>query len=407
MRREAALTGTAEENATGPDWLYPDPVLLVDDKAAPASSDASSATADAAADAEADATTSASVRIGLVAMVRAPEGVDEATSDSFAASLQTFLRHHTALGVERFFLHLEDSAALHAQLGADTRVELTSASGTARDYFGQVDRQAAAVDAAVARARSAGLTHLLHIDCDELLYCSRGPGALRAALAAAPAAAADLHLHNLEALPPSASSRPDLFRGVTAFRHEPRRFCAYTNGKSFGRLASPGLRMAGPHRFRADAADAGATTATMDEGGSQQQHQLPAPVACVLHFESTTYALWQDKFASLATRHLSSSGDNGGQGDGRQQPRLPFAYYRESMEQAHRLLLAHAAEDSRAATKETVAALQLWCRWKRPPRGLPAPPAGPRDAPVVVAEHGITLLHPLGFTCDQEAWRPT
>ena len=51
--------------------------------------------------------------------------------------------------------------------------------------------------------------------------------------------------------------RQDLFRGVTAFRHEPRHYCAYTNGKSFGVLGATGLRPQGPHRFTRDGADLG------------------------------------------------------------------------------------------------------------------------------------------------------
>ena len=86
-------------------------------------------------------------------------------------------------------------------------IELTEARDTRTHYFEKVSRQNAAVSAAIPRARAAGLTHLLHIDDDELLYTSLGPAALRAALAHAPAAAADLHLANLEALPPSVALR--------------------------------------------------------------------------------------------------------------------------------------------------------------------------------------------------------
>ena len=47
-------------------------------------------------------------------------------------------------------------------------IELTEARDTRTHYFEKVSRQNAAVSAAIPRARAAGLTHLLHIDDDEL-----------------------------------------------------------------------------------------------------------------------------------------------------------------------------------------------------------------------------------------------
>ena len=83
-----------------------------------------------------------------------------------------------------------------------------------------MDRQDSHIRSVLPHARAHGLDFLLHIDDDELLYCPGGLDALHAALRSAPAHAADLHLHNLEALLPSADVT-DAFRQVTAFRHKP------------------------------------------------------------------------------------------------------------------------------------------------------------------------------------------
>ena len=96
----------------------------------------------------------------------------------YASSIQTWLEHHARLGVERVYLHLEESEALAEMLRASRWagvIELTEARDTHTHYFEKVSRQNAAVSAAIPRARAAGLTHLLHIDDDELLYTSRAP----------------------------------------------------------------------------------------------------------------------------------------------------------------------------------------------------------------------------------------
>ena len=121
-------------------------------------------------------------------------------------------------------------------------VDATFVAKTQRDYFVQMDRQAVNVACAVARARSAGVDWLLHIDDDEVLHCPAGVGALWAALRAAPRGCCDAHLKNVEALAPDAScARP--FAECTTFVASTSKFSSYTNGKSFGRVAAPGLRL--------------------------------------------------------------------------------------------------------------------------------------------------------------------
>ena len=140
-----------------------------------------------------------------------------------------------------------------------------------------MDRQSGHIASVIPRARAAGLTHLLHIDDDELVYCPSGPRALLAELASAPAGKPDVHLCNVEALLDSTDcSSP--FLEARAFRHFPTRYCSYTNGKSFGKLSDAGLQAHGPHHFRCAAGAGGAL--------SPFTHAVPPHVGVVLHYES-------------------------------------------------------------------------------------------------------------------------
>lgn len=166
----------------------------------------------------------------------------------------------------------------------DVLVVPTFDDGTQRDYFKQMDRQSTHVARSIPAARAAGITHLLHVDDDELLYCPHGAARLHAEIAAAAPDRPDLHLCNVEALLPSSSCRSP-FLEATVFRHLPTRYVSYTNGKSIGRLDAPSLRAHGPHHFRTDLAAGGKDSVVT--------HMISPPVGVVLHYESATYAKWQ------------------------------------------------------------------------------------------------------------------
>ena len=82
---------------------------------------------------------------------------------------------------------------------------------TSVGQVGQTERQANHVHSAIAKARRAGLTHLLHIDDDEMVYVPCGLHRLRCELGHATAGGAhNVHALTLEALAPlvSAASSP-------------------------------------------------------------------------------------------------------------------------------------------------------------------------------------------------------
>ena len=319
------------------------------------------------------------VELGVVLMTKRP------------LELSTWLEyHHKGLGIRRFYIQVEDTPQLTSLLCAppwDRLVVPCFVNGTSRDYFGQMQRQAAHITAVLPRARADGVTHLLHIDDDELLYCPSGVAALIAQLAAAPASCPDVHLCNLEALlPGDACASP--FQEATVFSHYPTRYLSYTNGKSIGCLDEQSLRPQGPHHFRTE----------RDKGGrgSPITYPLGPETACVLHYESGTYAQWQRKYLELAARH----GTDPYYGtDPEVYARVPFAFYRASMLAAAAILTARATADgtpeaeamvSVAESEALSAARQLWSEHKLAPKGLPPPSTEPR-----VLSEGLTILDPF------------
>ena len=180
----------------------------------------------------------APLRLGIVSMVKQPG----------EAVLETWLTYHAEeLGVERFFLRIEDTPELELLLCQppwDACVTATFHETTERDWSGVAARQATHARSAIDAARRDGLTHLLHLDVDEALYCPNGPAALRRAIARAPADAVSLHARNLEAVVTSVRcSNP--FAEARAFRHRPWDYGAYgyppSSGKSIGVLRCPQL----------------------------------------------------------------------------------------------------------------------------------------------------------------------
>ena len=99
------------------------------------------------------------ISVGIVCMTKQP------------MDLIGWLEHHRRLGVLKFYLRIEGTPSLATLLAEPPwsgLVESTFASNTCRDYIHQTARQNAHVASAIPRARLAGLTHILHIDDDEV-----------------------------------------------------------------------------------------------------------------------------------------------------------------------------------------------------------------------------------------------
>ena len=309
-------------------------------------------------------------RIAIVCMTKRP------------TALSTWLSYHRLVcGIDRFYLRVEDTPELAVLLGSapwDACVEAEYSSGV-RDYFLQVDRQNQHINSVLPRARAAGFAYLLHIDDDELLYCAGNMSGLHAALSNAPASTSNLHVHNLEALLPHAEC-VNPFTEVVAFRHDTADFCAYANGKSFGRLSDATLRAAGPHNFGS---------------APSRTHQLPPAAAVILHFESANATVWRAKYLDLACQHAGSDAV-------RQQ--APSAFYSDSMRALSAVVGAQAAGDAGALRSAEEDASALYARWKLARMPLPPPPAD--GTPRFLAKEGVTLINVLAQPRIAPPWPP-
>lgn len=228
------------------------------------------------------------VRLAVVSMTREP------------IAFESWLRHHRALGVERFYLFVDATPALETALRRSPWrewVHLHTLPADVPSYTRLIDRQTVLVDAMIGLARADGMTHLAHIDDDELLFCPHGPTPFFRQLAAA--TVSSIHLHNLEAVY-ARSECADPFRHVHRFSARPSHFTAYANGKSIGNLADRHLASFGPHFFTGEIAE------------------MPADAGVVLHYESSCVERWQRKFAAYARDSPTAC-------------QIPFAFYCASL----------------------------------------------------------------------------
>lgn len=228
------------------------------------------------------------------------------------------------LGVEHFFVRAEDSPevgrAVSRLAWTDARVTLSDSTGSPA-YFSQMERQAAHVDGSMAAARALGMTHLLHVDDDELLYCPAGLEAFHDALRQG---RTNIRVQNIEAVYKK-SECGDPFRSVRTFCTRPASFTAYANGKAIAALSDPDVVSQGPHSF------------------SGPSSNMPPYAAVVLHYESSCVRRWRAKFRAYASDTP----------DACREGRIPFPFYCESI----------AAQ--RAAGGDDDAP---WYKWKTPRR---------------------------------------
>ena len=161
------------------------------------------------------------VRIGVVCMTKQP------------ACFESWLQHHVSIGAERIYLRVEDTPELEALLSAppwDKVVKARFCQNTVRDWSGQTHRQVVFVDDAIQWARDDGLTHLLHCDDDELLYCPSGREPFVRELSTLPLNIGNVHALTLEALVPSIECT-NPFTQARAFKHKPAAFSSYGSAK--------------------------------------------------------------------------------------------------------------------------------------------------------------------------------
>lgn len=215
------------------------------------------------------------MRIGIISSQKNPQ------------DFKTWLRFHTDVGIESFYISIEETPELGPAMVEYAR-ELSLQSGkrvevhfedappvdrSTEDNFTDIlSRQQERVNRMLVRARNDGVEWVFHVDDDELAY----PGTTKTistwadVLDAVPKTCASIHLQNWEGFSPA--SPVSSWGTDPGVRYLPRacahHFAAYANGKSASRTVE-GQFAHGVHHFR---------------GG--KECELPESSGVVLHHEA-------------------------------------------------------------------------------------------------------------------------
>ena len=226
------------------------------------------------------------VKLGVACMTKNPN------------SFETWIDYHRKIGICHFFIKVENTPGF-TLLGND--ITLTKGNGVQTYRFW--DRQNEHVNNSIKVAKQLGITHLLHIDDDELLYCPKSIDNFYKVLSESTLHSC-LRLKNYESVAPH-SKVVNPFKECKYFNTNTANFTAYANGKSIACLKHEGVRAKGAHLF------------------SGNIKNINEKDAVVLHYESMVYSKWKEKFENYLINGNKSQCDNG---------KIPFKFYCQSMD---------------------------------------------------------------------------
>lgn len=226
------------------------------------------------------------VRIGIVSMIKNPK------------NLETWLDIHRKMGINRFYIRLEDSPGWEDFLHSQQDVHLIIGGSSGINEYEEIQvRQTYMVDNCLKIASKDGIDWLIHIDSDELLEGDLSeirnlPNGIRT-----------IKMKNVEAKYEKVPGKSDNCFSATKFLDCGSEPCvSYANGKGGGRTTMD-VSSFGPHRFK-----------------SLMPNSEQAIKIYVKHFESCDFEMYKNKYMRLA--HTDRNVD------------IPFPYYHESIEAA-------------------------------------------------------------------------
>lgn len=230
--------------------------------------------------------------VAIVSMMKDPKNMD------------VWLDRHRKIGIQHFFIRLEDSpeAASHLQSQSDVTVQIGLSTGI-NEYDNKQVRQDTWVNEALKLCAKShpSLGWMIHIDSDEIAV-----GDLTQ-LQQLSDRVRTVWFQNVEArfrdIPNVEESCFEAARFVNC-AEEPGECAAYGNGKSAGRIASD-VSAHGPHRFKSSRS-----------GDTEQK----VDTILVEHYESCDFDMYKKKFKGLAVQDKKMN--------------IPFSYYNESIEAA-------------------------------------------------------------------------
>lgn len=229
-------------------------------------------------------------RVAIAVMMRRP------------VDLFLWLKHHRTLGIDHFFLRVEDTAGMEEYLTSQSDITFEiKESDKGNNYETLQQRQIAFVNQSLEKAKKMGIQWLFHIDADELLEGSLS------FLAALPPTYMCVKLENAEAVYEEKEESCFSAKKFIRCKEEGASCRSYVNGKGGGRVQK-GVALAGPHDFSYQGKLNGSFT-----------YPVPFSELHVLHYDSCTFGSWSEKF-----QHLGKDAKS----------KIPFPYYNDSIEAA-------------------------------------------------------------------------
>ena len=214
-------------------------------------------------------------------------------------NIETWLEMHRTLGIDKFYIRLEDSPELVASLKSqpDVKLDISQSSGV-NEYVEIQNRQGKMVENALLEARKDGIDWLIHIDSDEILR-----GDLEE-IKHLPETTRTFWMQNYEALYSNVPSENDnCFRAKKFMDCSVDKCVSYVNGKGGGRTTKD-VSVAGPHRFVSSLTD----------------DDKPRIKVVVEHYESCDFEKYKEKYMNLSKQSTNNH--------------IPFPYYNDSIEAA-------------------------------------------------------------------------
>tara|TARA_B110001452_G_scaffold264934_1_gene268766 strand:+ start:1083 stop:2372 length:1290 start_codon:yes stop_codon:yes gene_type:complete len=191
------------------------------------------------------------------------------------------MNHHRGIGVEHFFIRSETPQTSHA-LQKFTDVTLTSADATGQ--AGVDGRQVHNATNALKESKKMGITHVLHMDDDELLSFPRGFDAFQKHVQGI--STPNIHICNYEMLAPHADV-VNPFLECRIVQKNNWTFRGYGWGKCIG-VVGRTTHSVDPHTFYGCFAD------------------TPPDLAVLYHYESLPYTRWLEKTKRYSDGNVQS-----------------------------------------------------------------------------------------------------
>ena len=213
--------------------------------------------------------------------------------------LSIWLEHHRSIGVNLFFIRLEDTPELidYLEKQEDVILETGEIDKNGNNYLTQNFRQDALVNNSINKCIELNYDWIFHIDSDELLdgnflFLNKLSKNIKC-----------LKLINAEAI--YDEDNKTCFSSSKFLKCINGSSCrSYGNGKAGGR-PEIGLQSFGPHTFTFN-----------NSYDSDVTYNIPFEYLHILHFDSCSFEKWISKFKNYSVNNTSD---------------IPFSYYNESM----------------------------------------------------------------------------